>query len=437
MAIRYRPSDVSRGAGRGCAACADVQTDVVTGELRVQSEFGVLPGKADWPLLGCMYKSRDTDSSPFGESRRTAGLLGMKVLGPDNTSNVNVVNELGQLAYYVYTGSGYDNRTDRRNRLYSVAGGGWLELRDCGSYFEYDSNKRLISAFDVHGNAQYFYYDGSGDPQYVLNDETGRAVYFETDAGGRITEIKDWGGRQTTLSYDANANLNKVVGPSLCVTYFDYDASEDLVELTDSEGRTVYYDYDSRHHVIVERYGSAATYFNYGLGTGIYRPNGIDCDAWYGRDSDPVNSDLDDWQDHDYTPAQENTVSTDDANGVQYCNDWDLPPPPVWKHAGHEYLIAIAEDRNDVTKIEAKAKVYLESGEDAYLRIWNFNSTAWELLDSQSWPGSPQAATLQGSVTSNITNYINTSGYIYVLVHNLNDAGTCTDVRYVEVKITV
>ena len=55
------------------------------------------------------------------------------------------------------------------------------------------------------------------------------AVYFQADGSGRVTSVTDWGGRQTTLSYDGGGRLNTVVGPALCVTYFGYDAGGNLL----------------------------------------------------------------------------------------------------------------------------------------------------------------------------------------------------------------
>ena len=77
MTIRWRASDNAPRSG-GCAACGEIETDGSTGNLRGQSAVGSLPGKPDWPLLGCMYRSTDGQGGPFGVGRSAAGLLGMK-----------------------------------------------------------------------------------------------------------------------------------------------------------------------------------------------------------------------------------------------------------------------------------------------------------------------------------------------------------------------
>ncbi len=48
MAIRYRSSEYLRSAQGGCPSCSGVQQDVISGELRVESTFCPLPGKAVW-----------------------------------------------------------------------------------------------------------------------------------------------------------------------------------------------------------------------------------------------------------------------------------------------------------------------------------------------------------------------------------------------------
>ena len=264
--------------------------------------------------------------------------------------------------------------------LWPTDDGGWLERAGLRHYFLYDSNSRLIAAFDSHSNALYFHYDGSAHYQYLLSQETGRAVYF---ADGRerpdhVSEGLGRAGRRRSLT-TRNGRMNKVVGPSLCVTYFDYSAAGDLHKLTDSEGRVVYYDYNATHRIVKEKYASYSTSFSYGLG--VYTPDCPNSDAWYGRDTSPPNN-LSTWQDNHYTDAQKTTVSTDDSNYCRYCNQ---SPPPSWQYAGHEYLLEIFENRSDVTRIDVKAKVHVYQGGLYHkLYIWNFNSTSWTQLDAES-----------------------------------------------------
>jgi hypothetical protein len=198
MAIRYRPSDFTKGGQGGCPACSGVQADVISGDLRVESTAGGLPGKTVWPLLGCLYRSTDTGDGPFGVGRSAAGVLGVKVISESGgASNANVVDELGGLTYYVYTGEGgYTNQAGGLNELYTQSGE-WRLDKTIGQSCKFDSSGKLN---DSSGNSVYFYYDGSSHYQKALSKETGRALYFETDTGGRITSVKDWGGRETAVS---------------------------------------------------------------------------------------------------------------------------------------------------------------------------------------------------------------------------------------------
>jgi YD repeat-containing protein len=411
----------------------------MTGRLRVQSLFGPFPGHVDWPLLGCRHRSQDAGDGPFGAGRSEAGVLGMKVLGTDNTSDCNVVNEMGTTSYYTYASSAYSNQSGHRNSLYGTGGGGWLEERPNGLYFEYDSDKRLIAASDLYGNALYFHYDGSGHYQYVQSPETGRAVYFETDGSGYVTSIKDWGGRETALSYDGNGYLDKVVGPSLCVTYFDYDGDGNLTGLTDPEGRSISYGYDTASRLVSETYAGATTYFAYGLGDGVYVPNDVDCRAWYGRDSSPPNN-LATWQETEYTGAQRDTVSTDNSSYVEHCNQY-TPPSGPWEYAGHEFLFEVFEDPGQVTQIDVTVKVHVYSGGLFHkLYIWDDDGSSWTQLDSEapwSYTGTPYVGTLSGSVTADPADCIDSSGHVHVLVAWVGvPGGMCVRACYAKIELT-
>ena len=167
-----------------------MQEDVVSGDLRVESSVGHLPGKAVWPLLGCLYRSTDTGSGPFGVGRSAGGLLGVKVVAVSgNTSNANVYDETGARAYFTYSGGAYTNRSGGLNKLYPE-GTGWLLERSVGLYFEFDSAGKVIAGHDPSNNTLYFGYDGSGHYQKVLSHETGLAVYFETDGSGGSTILQ-------------------------------------------------------------------------------------------------------------------------------------------------------------------------------------------------------------------------------------------------------
>lgn len=149
MAIRYRPSDFSKGVQGGCPACSGVQADVINGDVRIESAFSRLPGKAEWPLLGCLYRSTDGGSSPFGASRSGGGLLGMKVL-TSNQFSPQVADETGELTYYTYSSGSYVNQSGGLNKLYHQPyGATWLLERSVGLYFQFDSAGKLTAGPSV------------------------------------------------------------------------------------------------------------------------------------------------------------------------------------------------------------------------------------------------------------------------------------------------
>ena len=103
MSLRYRPSDFAPASSPGCAACSKVEIDLIKGELRIKSLFPKPGGKADWPCLGCLYKSQDGESSPFGMARSAGGLLAVRAFGTSG-GDVNLREEMGRLSGYRYSG---------------------------------------------------------------------------------------------------------------------------------------------------------------------------------------------------------------------------------------------------------------------------------------------------------------------------------------------
>ena len=100
-----------------------METNVTTGDLRIQSFFCPVPGRQDWPLLGCIYRSTDGMGGAFGAGRSAGSLLGMRVLGPDNSGNVNVVTEQGLLDYFLYADGQYQPVSSSRGRREPVFDG--------------------------------------------------------------------------------------------------------------------------------------------------------------------------------------------------------------------------------------------------------------------------------------------------------------------------
>jgi len=160
-----------------------------------------------------------------------------------------------------------------------------------------------------------------------------------------------------------------------------------------------------------------------------YYPESTGCDAWYGRDPSPPN-DLATWKDNNYTPEEEATVSVDDSNSVDYECLFDSG----WQYAGHLFMFHI--DEASPSQLDILLKMYNSGGEYGDLEIWNADSTAWELQDSYS-DGAPEVFSLTGQITSSVTDYIDGSGNVHVVVYDDGagvDAGC--EVRFARLKVT-
>ncbi|MBI5361008.1 MAG: hypothetical protein HZA48_10550 [Planctomycetes bacterium] len=141
-----------------------------------------------------------------------------------------------------------------------------------------------------------------------------------------------------------------------------------------------------------------------------------------------------------YTPSSANSASSDRAGST--ANPPLGPADAAWQALGAPAVTAMSTlDTNryetkrttarnqfdsqlfrfkvtqaigDITKIDGTWQGYGEAQASypSYLYIWNFNSSSWELLQSADI-GAPDG-TLTGNKTSNLSYYIDGSGYLYM-----------------------
>jgi len=147
-----------------------------------------------------------------------------------------------------------------------------------------------------------------------------------------------------------------------------------------------------------------------------YYPNSTDCAGWDGDDSTaPPNTLTFDNTEFSLSSGELDTISTDDGDCISFYSSPSYP--------GQRIQFAINEVVENLIEIELTFKGYghgKNAGEgDEYgwkLWMWNNNSSAWELLDSHT---SSSKATLSGSKTTNLSNYVIIDGnkkYVYGLV---------------------
>lgn len=163
-----------------------------------------------------------------------------------------------------------------------------------------------------------------------------------------------------------------------------------------------------------------------------YLPNSSGGDAWFGIESSdlvsPPNALVMD-SETDFTPADEDTVSTDDGTTVATSGAF----------SGYRFQSTPGESAATVTQLDFVAKALAVgpafSGVTAALFVWDANAGAYELLDSISLSGTSQ--TLSASITTNLANYFNASNEVFWLLHADGGGAKGTfDVSYTELDVT-
>lgn len=120
--------------------------------------------------------------------------------------------------------------------------------------------------------------------------------------------------------------------------------------------------------------------------------------------------------------TQKNTVSTDDANGVNTSGSAAA-------------FLARYRVSGTPSQIDVVMKA-VDSGpaeSTIYLYVWNATDTAWELLDSEA----PGTVTLTGSLTTGLAEYVDGSGDVHVLIVAGNSFSHTFTWRYGEIAVTI
>ena len=80
-------------------------------------------------------------------------------------------------------------------------------------------------------------------------EPAGRRVTLGYNGDNRVRYVQDWGGRRTTLTYDAAGSLIEEEGPTGCITQYAYDDSHRIRSIVDPEGYETTYTYDGQGRV--------------------------------------------------------------------------------------------------------------------------------------------------------------------------------------------
>lgn len=121
----------------------------------------------------------------------------------------------------------------------------------------------------------------------------------------------------------------------------------------------------------------------------------------------PTNSDQ---LDRRYTSTERTTVSTSDDNRVKQEGSSN--------YLIHEFRKYNSSEALDQISIEIELRVSNSpASSTVYLQIYNFNTTSWETLDSDSTSNANTDFSLTGSKTTNLSNYYDTDYTVLARVY--------------------
>ena len=209
-----------------------------------------------------------------------------------NTHNITKFTDIdGNSAVFTYDDKNFLNSIGTRNNQYKLSiiygENGEVTLKDTlntnqtyyfinnglvakitdntngvSTYFRYDRNDNLISAYDSTGKSAAFSYDVKG---YIsgITDILGNKTSFVNNANGTVSRMTDVHGNVTEYTYDKKANLTGTYyADGTCETY-TYDNAGNVLTATDVKGGVTTYKYDVQGRVTSSVYNGKTTSYRY------------------------------------------------------------------------------------------------------------------------------------------------------------------------------
>ena len=180
---------------------------------------------------------------PNGNSwSRSFDTMGRRVSSTDPLANLQTVsydnrNRQATIAFPDSLGSltlGYDfagnltssNFSDSTSFSYSYDENNRLTNAD-GITLEYDANNRIINSngIDIVRDA--------GGRITSMTLATDKTVTFDYDANGRVTDVNDWAGGVTSLSYDSAGKVTNMIRPNGVQATRSYDNDSQVISLSE------------------------------------------------------------------------------------------------------------------------------------------------------------------------------------------------------------
>ena len=204
--------------------------------------------------------------------------------------NGDVIFEAADQRQWLYTLAGantYNSPQAFYDQLRKIPGQGFTLRRKHGVVLTFDVNGRLSSIRDWSGNTTSFQRDGAGRLVSITDDlnRVNSLSYFTAGPSlGLLEKVTDFSGREWTLTYDANLDLETVTTPSVeyldeqgqtltagKTTTYRYSSgfaddrlNHNLISCTDPRGNTYLTNhYDGNDRVISQQYGRGMLFFDY------------------------------------------------------------------------------------------------------------------------------------------------------------------------------
>ncbi len=131
---------------------------------------------------------------------------------------------------------------DDFSALVKNADGTYTRSLKNGTKINFNAQGLQTSALDRNNNSTTYAYDGNSNLTSVT-DSVGLVTTFSY-LGGKLQQITDPAGRQTTFQHDSSGNLIRITNPDGTFVTYVYDNSGKLTRATDERGNSTNYAYN-------------------------------------------------------------------------------------------------------------------------------------------------------------------------------------------------
>lgn len=233
-----------------------------------------LTNKSDTPLeFTRAYNSGDDSDSGLGPGWSHIGLIRAVEL---ESGDVLVRRPDGRQDVFTETLDGYDPPSGVTDTLEKQADDTFKLTTLDRTVYEFDETGRIAQITDDHGLETTYGYNADGRLASIT-DPSGQTLTFTYNASNHITKVTDSAGREVSYTYTPAGDLDTVIDALGGVTDYDYDLQHRLTKITDPRGTAFLTNsYDSQGRINQQTDGSGNVWaFSYASGqTQVTDPEG-------------------------------------------------------------------------------------------------------------------------------------------------------------------